>query len=76
MQVTDPTTIILVLECIAHLLIIALIVVRRSLRGRSNLLLLCYVALSFLWALSQILTQFGWMSRFFIATGEKVGGCG
>jgi signal transduction histidine kinase len=66
MNVTDPTTIILILEGIAHFLIVGLILTRRNLRERSIPLLLLYVALSFAWMLSQILTQLGWMDVWFI----------
>ena len=66
MNITDPTTIILILEGIAHLLIVGLILTRRNLRERAIPLLLLYVTASFAWMLSKVLTQLGWMDVWFI----------
>jgi signal transduction histidine kinase len=66
MNITDPTNIILILEGVAHLLIVGLILTKRNLRERSIPLLLLYVALSLTWMLSQILVQLGWMDVWFV----------
>jgi signal transduction histidine kinase len=66
MNISDPTAIILILEGIAYLSIVALILTRRNLRERSVPMLLLYVALSFVWMCSEILTHLGWMDVWFI----------
>ncbi len=61
-MLVDWTTVSAAVGAVLYFLVAGVVLMRRALRGRAAHFVVLYTAVSFLWALSQVLERLGWFS--------------